>query len=47
MSLKDQIQRELLLYRLAVTVALWLVKGMCLGFGAFAVWKVCHALGTM
>lgn len=30
-------------YRLACTVMLWLLKGMCIGFGAFVAWRVCHA----
>ena len=34
-------------YRLACTVILWVLKGMAIGFGAFVMWRLCHALGTM
>ena len=33
--------------KIACTVALWLLKGLCIGFGALVAWRVCHALGTM
>ena len=32
---------------IACTVALWLLKGLCMGFGALVAWRMCHALGTM
>jgi len=34
-------------YKIACTVALWLLKGLCIGFGALVAWRMCHALGTM
>jgi len=36
-----------MLNRLALTVGMWLLKGMCIGFGAFVAWRICHALGAM
>ena len=41
-SMKERVQ-----YRVACTVMLWLLKGMCLGFGAFFAWRLCYALAAM
>ena len=29
-------------YKLGCAVLVWLIKGMCIGFGMFAVWRVCR-----
>ena len=34
-------------YKIACTVALWLLKGLCMGVGALVAWRVCHALGKL
>jgi hypothetical protein len=30
--------------QLAMVVGLWLIKGLCVGFGIFVAWRFCHAL---
>lgn len=34
-------------YKIACTVVLWLIKGMCMGFGMLVAWRMCRALGTL
>lgn len=38
---------RVLSYRLACTVGLWLLKGLCIGFGMLVAWRMYHALVSM
>jgi len=31
-------------YKIACTVALWLLKGLCMGFGALLAWRMCRGI---
>ena len=39
MSLKKET-----LSRMGITVSLWLLKGLCIGFGIFVAWRACRAI---
>ena len=36
--------RKETLNRLGLTVGMWLLKGLCIGFGMFVAWRVCRAI---
>jgi len=35
--------RNATLDTLAATILIWVLKGFCLGVGAYVAWRVCHA----